>query len=217
MDDRPPLDPHPLSDYVAWAGRRNRDPILSVLQNAFPKKDAHVLEFASGGGMHINYFAPHFPHLKFYPSDREPEVFPVIAESTCQARVANVATPQRLDLTDEATWDHPECNSFDAVFCINVFQVAPVTIADGMMQCASQLLSDDGLLMIYGPFKVDGGYSTDSNEVFDQTLRAAGVPEWGLKDVVDLDEAATAHDLHPRDRVDMPANNFALFYGRVSG
>ena len=27
--DRPPIDPHPLSPYVAWAGNRNRDPDYS--------------------------------------------------------------------------------------------------------------------------------------------------------------------------------------------
>ena len=31
-DDRPPIDPYPLSPYVAWAGNRNRDPILGVFK-----------------------------------------------------------------------------------------------------------------------------------------------------------------------------------------
>ncbi len=59
-EDRPPLDPHPLSDYVAWAGRRNRDPILNLLRTKLPDEGS-VLELASGSGMHINYFAPRFP------------------------------------------------------------------------------------------------------------------------------------------------------------
>ena len=53
-DQKPPLDPHPLSDYVAWAGGRNRSPILNVLKEKFPTRDGHILEFASGSGMHIN-------------------------------------------------------------------------------------------------------------------------------------------------------------------
>jgi hypothetical protein len=28
IEEKPPLDPHPLSDYVAWAGNRNKEPIL---------------------------------------------------------------------------------------------------------------------------------------------------------------------------------------------
>ena len=72
--DRPQIDPHPLSPYVAWAGNRNRDPILSAFKEIFPKSGA-VLELASGAGNHVNYFAPHFPGLSFQPSDYDVEVF----------------------------------------------------------------------------------------------------------------------------------------------
>ncbi len=60
-DDRPPLDPHPLSEYVAWAGHRNRDPILEVLKKKLPADSGEVLELASGSGMHINYFGNYSP------------------------------------------------------------------------------------------------------------------------------------------------------------
>ena len=53
LDERPTLDPHPLSPYFAWAGKRNRDPILDVFKTHFPKTGGHVLELASGSGMHI--------------------------------------------------------------------------------------------------------------------------------------------------------------------
>ena len=35
--EKPPLDPHPLSEYVAWAGSRNREPLLGVLNEKLPK------------------------------------------------------------------------------------------------------------------------------------------------------------------------------------
>lgn len=60
--DRPPIDPYPLSAYVAWAGKRNRDPILNVFKELFPPT-GDVLELASGSGAHINYFAPHFKQI----------------------------------------------------------------------------------------------------------------------------------------------------------
>src|SRR5215510_7238451 len=85
--DRPPIDPYPLSPYVTWAGNRNRDPILKVFIEIFPKS-GNVLELASGSGNHINYFAPHFPQLRFQPSDYN---------STCSRRskrnALNRATP----------------------------------------------------------------------------------------------------------------------------
>ncbi len=30
--EKPPLDPHPLSEYVAWAGNRNREPTLKMME-----------------------------------------------------------------------------------------------------------------------------------------------------------------------------------------
>ncbi len=214
--EMPPLDPHPLSEYVAWAGSRNREPILGVLKEKLPKDPECILELASGSGMHINYFAPHFDHLHFQPSDKDIEVFDNIQNLTSECGNNNIADPVHLDLTHPGTWFNPgPKKSFAAIFCINIFQVAPVSIADGMMECAEHLLKDDGFLLIYGPFQVYGAFSTDSNQEFDATLRSAGVAEWGLKDIADLKEAAARHGMELKEQIEMPSNNFSLIFGRI--
>ena len=213
--EKPPLDPHPLSEYVAWAGNRNREPILGVLKEKLPKDPGRILEMASGSGMHINYFAPNFEHLHFHPSDKDKEVFDNIKNLTQNLGNENIADPVHLDLTDPETWFNPgPAKSFSAIFCINIFQVAPISIADGMMQCAEHLLNDDGFLLIYGPFQIEGGFTTDSNKEFHETLSSAGVSEWGLKDVADLKKAAENHGMELKETIDMPANNFSLIFGR---
>ena len=54
-EQKPSLDPHPLSEYAAWAGHRNKEPILGVLKEKLPKESGkQVLELASGSGLHIN-------------------------------------------------------------------------------------------------------------------------------------------------------------------
>ncbi len=214
-DNKPPLDPHPLSEYVAWAGHRNREPILGVLKEKLPKDPARVLEMASGSGMHINYFAPNFEHLHFHPSDKDIEVFDNIKNLTSELDNNNIADPIHLDLTNPETWFNAgQPRSFSAIFCINIFQVAPISIADGMMRCAEHLLDENGFLLIYGPFQVEGQFTTDSNKEFHETLGTAGVPEWGLKDVADLRAAAENHGLELKEQIDMPANNFSLIFGR---
>ncbi len=210
--ERPPLDPHPLSEYVAWAGKRNRDPILNLMKTKFTWEAGEILELASGSGMHINYFAPHFPHLTFQPTDRNEETFTNIKHLRNENTNQNIKDPVVLDLTDASTW--PTQGSYRAMFCINIFQVAPISIAEGMMACASRLLSDDGFLMIYGPFMLDGTFTTESNEQFHRTLRSAGVEEWGLKDIADLRGAADRHGLKLAEQIDMPANNFSLIFSR---
>ncbi|MCF7970610.1 MAG: DUF938 domain-containing protein [Methylococcaceae bacterium] len=214
--EKPPLDPHPLSEYVAWAGNRNREPILGVLKEKLPKDSGRVLEMASGSGMHINYFAPHFEHLHFHPSDRDIEVFDHIKDLSAAHGNDNIADPVHLDLTKPETWFKEDMKgSFASIFCINIFQVAPISIADGMMECAEHLLNEDGFLLIYGPFQVEGQFSTESNQEFHQTLSSAGVPEWGLKDVADLKAAAAKHGMELKEQINMPANNFSLIFGRI--
>ncbi len=215
-EEIPPLDPHPLSEYVAWAGGRNRDPLLGVLKDKLPKDPERILEMASGSGMHINYFAPHFSHLHFHPSEKDTEVFDNIKKLTREQGNNNIADPMHLDLTQPDTWFKPGSeNSFAVIFCINIFQVAPISIADGMMKCASHLLKDDGFLLIYGPFQEEGTFSTDSNKVFHETLSSAGVSEWGLKDIADLKKAAADHGLELKEKIDMPSNNFSLIFGKI--
>jgi len=79
-EPRPDIDPYPLSPYVAWAGRRNRDPILRVYKDLFPESGT-ALELASGSGAHINYFAPHFREIQFQPSDYDTDVFEAIKKN----------------------------------------------------------------------------------------------------------------------------------------
>jgi hypothetical protein len=211
--DRPPIDPYPLSPYVAWAGNRNRDPILQVFREIFPKS-GNVLELASGAGNHINYFAPHFPQLQFQPSDYNIDVFETIKQNRAEQGNANVADPIKIDLTEPGTWPDPKDRLYDVIFVVNLFQVAPLSIADGIAQAAARLLTKDGFVAIYGPFKVDGKYTTESNEVFDKEILAAEVPEWGLKDVRDLEIVADKHGIALKKIIEMPVNNFILDFGR---
>jgi len=210
-DVRPDIDPYPLSPYVAWAGNRNKDPILAAFKALFPAS-GDALELASGAGLHVNYFAPHFPNLRFQPSDYDADVFASIETKRAAAANTNVADPIRIDLTDPATFPDPATKLYDAIFVINIFQVAPVSIAKGIAELGASVLKDDGFVAIYGPFKVDGGYTTPSNEAFDKEILAAGVSEWGLKDVRDLEAAAAPFGLKFAQRLDLPANNFILIF-----
>ena len=210
--DRPPIDPYPLSPYATWAGDRNRDPILKVFKEKFPKS-GNVLELASGSGNHINYFAPHFPQLRFQPSDYNVDVFETITQKRADHHNANVADPIKIDLIAPETWPDPKDRLYDAIFVVNLFQVAPVNIADGIAQVAARVLTKDGIVAIYGPFRVDGKYTTQSNEAFDKEILAAQVPEWGLKDVRDLEKAANKNGVALKKIIDMPVNNFILAFG----
>ena len=208
------IDLYPLSSYVDWAAKRNRDPILDVFKQLFPPS-GNVLELASGSGAHINYFAPHFPHIRFQPSDYDQGVFEAIRKAQTDNANANVWDPVCIDLAKPETWPDASAHHYDVIFAINLFQVAPIVIADGVAQIAARVLKETGFLAIYGPFNVDGKYTAPSNEAFDQELRAANTPEWGLKDVRDIEKAANVHGIILTQWLALPANNFMLIFGKA--
>jgi cyclopropane fatty-acyl-phospholipid synthase-like methyltransferase len=212
-ETKPKIDPHPLSTYNTLAWERKRDPILNVLKTLFPEA-GEVLELASGSGAHINYFAPHFPLVRFQPSDCDVAVFGMIAANRSRSGNTNVLDPLRIDLTAPATWPD-KGRLYDAIFAINVFHLAPAAAADGFAQIAARCLKPSGVAAAYGPFRVDGRQTAPSNDAFDKQLRASGNAGWGLKDVRDLETAAGKHGLGSHRRLDMPANNVLLSFGRV--
>ena len=119
--------------------------------------------------------------MQFQPSDYNVDVFETIKQKRADQGNANVVDPAKIDLTAPETWPDPKDRLYDVIFVVNLFQVAPVAIADGIAQVAARVPTNDGFVAIYGPFKVDGKYTTESNEAFDKEILAAKVPDGALK------------------------------------
>lgn len=73
------------------------------------------------------------------------------------------------------------------------------------------MLAQHGVLFIYGPFKIDGTFTSDSNEAFHNTLVSQN-PRWGYRDAADVAAAAEAAGLKQQACIAMPANNYALVF-----
>jgi hypothetical protein len=100
-----------------------------------------------------------------------------------------------------------------AVFCANVIHIAPWQVAEGLVAGASKYLRPDGRLFLYGPFKRRGQHTSLSNAVFDTSLKG-GNPEWGVRDVEEVERLANAVGLALAEVTDMPANNLMLAFAR---
>jgi len=83
------------------------------------------------------------------------------------------------------------------------------------MQGASQALTQTGLLLFYGPYRVDGQHTSTSNAEFDSNLRARD-GHWGIRDIQDMEQAGASCDFSLRQVQDMPANNKFLVFSRNS-
>ena len=71
------------------AALRNRVPICEMLTKIVNKVKGRALEFGSGTGAHLEYFAPRFPDLTFLPSERKFE----ISQKTIFNAVSTLQTP----------------------------------------------------------------------------------------------------------------------------
>ena len=191
----------------APATERNRDPILAVLVRVLPPR-ATVLEIASGTGQHAVFFAAALPALHWQPSDRDDELLASIAAWTRVERRENVAPPLRLDVTG-STW--PVSEPFDAMFCANLIHIAPWAACEGLMHGAGKHLVPGGVLVLYGPFKIDGAHTAPSNAAFDADLRLRD-PAWGVRDLEAVAATAARHGLDLEERIAMPANNQTLVF-----
>jgi hypothetical protein len=99
------------------------------------------------------------------------------------------------------------------VFCANVIHIAPWRVAEGLFAGAGRYLGADGRLFVYGPFKRGGRHTAISNAVFDSSLRDRD-PEWGVRDIEDLEKLAANVGLVLSEIAEMPANNLTLVFQR---
>jgi SAM-dependent methyltransferase len=201
----------------AAAFHRNHEPIWAVLQKHLAGQSGEVLEAGSGTGQHVVTFARLAPDIVWWPSDFNEQHLKSIAAWRAHAGLPNIRPPLRIDLSDP-DW-RPELpdgtvpQPLLALFCANVVHIAPWRVAEGLFAGAGRYLRSDGLLFLYGPFKRDGKHTAISNAVFDSSLRE-GNPEWGVRDITDLEKLAASVGLTLRETAEMPANNKILVFGR---
>lgn len=199
------------------AFHRNHEPIWSAVSGFLLAQTGDVLEIGSGTGQHIAEFARRSPRLTWWPSDIYESHLKSIAAWRAHSGLENLRAPQRIDLADPNwIWAAGPCErngDLTALLCINVLHISPWPVSRNLMAGAGRLLKDDGRLFIYGPFKRDGGHTAPSNAQFDATLRAEN-PEWGVRDVDDLNTLAERAGLTTAEISPMPANNLVLAFTR---
>ena len=171
------------------AALRNREVILAFLKRYLPNK-GKVLEVASGTGEHIFYFAKWCsPDLVFQPTDPDKEARASVDAWVKLSNLQNICCALALDTTDEV-W---QIKYADVVLCINMIHITPWAATKGLFRGASRVLSEGGMLYIYGPFKVEGRYTSESNEAFNTQLRNRN-PEWGVRNLEEVTSLAVVPD-----------------------
>jgi cyclopropane fatty-acyl-phospholipid synthase-like methyltransferase len=190
------------------ACERNKGPILEVLQAAFADR-TQALEIGSGTGQHAVHFAAHLAHLTWHPTEQ----LAYLADLASRVKLEgtrNLRPPTVLDVR-QTIWP---LRSVDALYSANTLHIMSWAEVEAMFRGVDAVLSPHGVVCIYGPFRYEGRYTSQSNRDFDLMLKDRD-PLSGLRDMTELGALAGRHALRLRVDHDMPANNRLLEFVRL--
>lgn len=190
------------------AAERNKEPILQALRQRLPAA-VSVLEIASGTGQHAQHFAGACPGWTWQPTDAADAAALQAIDQRCRD-LPNVLPAVRLDVLTPP-WPLERAR-YGAAYCANMLHISPWPTCPALMTGAAAHLTSGGLLLLYGPFRIDGEPTAPSNEAFDADLKARN-PQWGLRSLSAVEREAAAHGLALHEVVTLPANNRLVVFG----
>ncbi len=167
----------------------------------------HILEIGSGTGQHAVWFARRMPHLIWQTSDRD-ENLDFIRQRLAAEGSENIRQPLELDVGDQ----HWPGSKYDGIFAANCIHIMGWELVVSMFAGIGRKLEPGGRVVLYGPFKYRGEFTTPSNERFDEWLQSRDKRS-GIRDFEAVDQLARDNGLKVIVDHSMPANNQLIVWG----
>lgn len=188
------------------ACENNKDPILNILKDYF--KTGSVLEIGHGTGQHAEYFSSKLS-LEWFPAD--------VAENNqmmidrIEAHELPLSAPFTLRVSSEKSMKEQLGCTFTHAFTANTLHIMSEEEVEIFSREVKEIINPGGYLLVYGPFKFNGNYTTQSNEDFDQWLKDRD-PKSGIKDFEKINKLLDQNKFDFVAKHDLPANNHILVY-----
>ena len=198
------------------ATERNSESIREVLSKILPKKGS-ILEIGSGSGEHGVLFQKCFPEITWQSSDPE-LIHRKSISSWIDHEELNLKMPQPLDIDVEKTpWEIPSklLVSLQGIVSINMIHIASWKCTKSLFKESSKFLKTGQFLMLYGPFKIFNRHVSQSNQLFDSSLKMQN-KLWGVRDLGEVNDEAIKNGFIQNELINMPANNFSIIFKKVS-
>ena len=187
------------------ACENNKQVILEILER-YLKDGDQVLELAGGTGQHCVHFAANLPNLHWQSSDI-PSNLHNLNRRLAHAKLANLPEAIAIDV------NHPCWNSNrpTAIFSANSLHIMSADSVENFFKGTGKVLQANGSLVVYGPFKYAGRFTSESNQSFDRLLKNRD-PASGIRDFEWVSDLATKANLTLIEDNTMPANNQLLVW-----
>lgn len=188
------------------AADNNKSAILSVLTNYLSDGD-HVFEIGSGSGQHAIHIAAALPAIQWQPSDRA-ITLAVLSPNIREYGTPNVQQPMELDLAKPPL---PLPKGVQCVYAANVMHIVSERLGTNLLRFAAQSLLKNGYLVLYGPYRYGGKFTTESNQAFDGWLKDRD-SDSGVRDFEWVERLANEFGLTLIKDHAMPAHNQCLVF-----
>ena len=194
-----------IAQKFSVAAERNIKPIQDVLAKYLPTS-GRVLEIASGTGQHIVAHGAAFPELMWQPTDISAMRRASIEAYRKVMGLENVLPSVHMDACAQG-WARQR-GPVDVVIVVNLLHLITDVDMAVLLDEASQSLSSNGMLAIYGPFLREGMTTSQGDADFHSELlaRHEGL---GYKDLGAVASVLEALQLRV-STYPMPANNVML-------
>ena len=198
------------------ATQRNKECIGDVLSRII-KKNGSILEIGSGSGEHGIFFQKRFPEIIWQTTDPDLLHRKSII-SWIEHEKLHKKMPQPLELDVENTpWKIPLklALSMQGIVSINMIHVAKWNCTISLFKGAGELLKSGQFLILYGPFKIGNKHISQSNYLFDNSLKLQN-DCWGIRNLEEVSDEGKKAGFSQENIIRMPANNFSIIYRKVS-
>ena len=185
---------------------RNSEPIFEVLSSYIDKNQrATLVEIGSGTGQHAAYMASRLPHLQWQPTDST-DNHPGILSWT--QNLKNVSDPLSY-----LAGNGDSIPTGDLYFTANTLHIMSWENGLSLFADLGAVMPEGSQFFAYGPFNIDGDFTSDSNRNFDKWLKNRD-PKSGIRDLEDVVTALNKHGINHQETHTMPANNFFLSFAK---
>ena len=192
------------------ASDRNQAPIYEILKDLVSEGDRNIFEIGSGSAQHAIFMASKLPEITWITSDLS-ENHKMIKMNLETAKIPNIRGPFQFEVGKD---DFPRI-PFDLVYTANTFHIMSWKNCKTLMKNLGNRLREGSQVIIYGPFNYDGKFTSESNELFDQSLKERN-PESGIRAFEDVCNNMTKNGFTLYKDFEMPANNRTLVFTRLN-
>lgn len=190
------------------ACERNKGPILDIIAPFLGQsKSGTFFEIGSLTCQHSAFFARNFTCLDFVTSEiRDNQEVLKQCLSYFQKDLQNLHGPELY----EAGFNKlPVGHKF--YYTANTMHIMPWKAAKTLIKDLAHVMDEGSTLFIYGPFKYNGKFTSESNEEFDRYLKERD-SQSGIRNFEDVCQNFLKKEVFLKQDIKMPANNQLLIF-----